>query len=112
MWIIQIKSLESVPERGQDCILNRVLQGVERHPMEPHRAPLGGEGHSRMAHESFHGDNNGRSPLLDEQISMQSASEEVSNYPAFSGRPGIVSKFWSVLCLWDYIIQVHLDIFA
>ena len=31
--------------------------------------------------------------------SMQSASEEVSNYPAFSGRSGIVSKFWSVLCL-------------
>jgi len=44
--------------------------------------------------------------------SMQSASEEVSNYPAFSGRSGIVSKFWSVLCLWDYIIQVHLDIFV
>ena len=29
---------------------------------------------------------------------MQSASEEVSNYPAFSGRSSTVSKFWSVLC--------------
>ena len=47
---------QSVPERGQDCLLYRVLQGVERHPMEPHRAPLGGEGHSTEAHESFHGD--------------------------------------------------------
>ena len=56
MWIIPIKSLTSVPERGQDCLLYRVLQGVERHPMEPHRAPLGGEGHSTEAHESFHGD--------------------------------------------------------
>ena len=44
--------------------------------------------------------------------SMQSASEEVSNYPAFSGHSGTVSKFWTVLCLWDYIIQVHLDIFV
>ena len=25
--------------------LYRVLQGVEWHPMEPHRAPLGGKGH-------------------------------------------------------------------
>jgi len=77
--------------------------------MEPHRALLDGEGHSTEAHES-----NGRSPLLDEYLltSMQSASGEVSNYPAFSGRSGIVSRFWSVLCLWDYIIQVHLDIFV
>jgi len=37
-------------------LLLQVLQGVERHPMEPHRAPLGGEGHSAEAHESFHGD--------------------------------------------------------
>jgi len=33
-----------------------VLQGVEQHPMEPHRAPLGGEGHATEAHESFHGE--------------------------------------------------------
>ena len=49
-----IKSLKSVPERGQDCLLYRVLQGVD--PMEPHRAPLGGERHSTEAHESSHGD--------------------------------------------------------
>jgi len=24
--------------------------------MEPHRAPLGGEGHATEAHESFHGE--------------------------------------------------------
>jgi len=45
-----------VPERGKDYLLQRVLQGVEQHPMEPHRAPLGGEGHATEAHESFHGD--------------------------------------------------------
>jgi len=31
-------------------------QNVEQHPMEPHRAPLGGEGHATDAHESFHGE--------------------------------------------------------
>ena len=45
-WLqfILIKGLKSVPERVQDYLVYRVLQGVERHPMEPHRAPLGGEG--------------------------------------------------------------------
>ena len=52
MRLISIESLKSVPERDQDCLLYRVLQGVERHPMEPHRAPLDGEGHSTEAHES------------------------------------------------------------
>ena len=66
---ILIKSLKSVPERGQDCLLYRVLQGVD--PMEPRRAPLGGEGHSTEAHESFHGDDTtvGIHSVLDEQIS-------------------------------------------
>jgi len=40
----------------KDYLLYRVLQGVERHPMEPHRALLGGEGHATEAHKSFHGE--------------------------------------------------------
>ena len=83
--------------------------------MEPHRAPLGGEEHATEAHKSFHGDETmvGVHYKMSKYLltSMQSDTEEVSDYPAFSGWSNTVSKLWSVLCLLDHI-KVHLDIFV
>jgi len=43
-------ALVHTDQESEECSRERsVLQGVERNPMEPHRAPLGGEGHATEA---------------------------------------------------------------